>query len=104
MMRTPITLAAILLVALAFTTKDEAQAGLTTYLICWIMPSGESDCAQLPRGYRIYGVRKPYCESPTCHRGTVSFTLTRSRISNLGRWVDTSSMFPTHVATIYAPK
>ncbi len=104
MMRTPITLAATLLVALAFASNDESQAGITTYLICWTTPGGESDCAQLPHSYRIYGVPKPYCERPTCHRGTVRFTLTRSRISSLGRWVDTSSMFPTHVATIYAPK
>ena len=103
-MHTLMMLAALALAALAITGKEEAQAGLSSYMICWTMPSGQSDCAQLPRGYRIYGVRKPYCERPTCHRGRVSFVLTRSRISRLSRWIDTSSMFPTHVATIYAPK
>lgn len=104
MMHTLTTLAVVVLAALAITGKEEAQAGLPSYVICWTTPSGVSDCALLPRSYRVYGVRKPYCEGPTCHRGRVSFVLTRSRISSLGRWIDTSSMFPTHVATIYAPK
>ena len=103
-MHTLTSLAVTLLIVLAFTSNDEAQAGLRNYMICWTMPNGHSDCAILPRNYRIYGISRPYCERPTCHRGRISFTLTRARIASLGRWIDTSSMFPTHVATIYAPK
>ena len=61
-MRTLTSLAVTLLIVLAFTSTDEAQAGLRNYMICWTMPNGHSDCAILPRNYRIYGISRPYCE------------------------------------------
>ncbi len=105
-MRAFLAVAAAMLFAFSLTTitTDTAEAGLKRYMICWMTPSGVSDCAWLPRHYRLSWVRKPYCSRSHCRNGTVSFTLTRSRIRCLGAFVDTSAMFPTHTATIYAPK
>lgn len=91
-------------ISLSFTISKPAEAGISRYMICWMTPSGVADCAWLPRNYRLPWVAKPYCNAEyRCNRGRVKFALTRWRIRYLQRYVDTSSMFPTHTATIYAP-
>lgn len=82
-----------------------SQAGSSRYYVCWMQPSGTTDCAYLPDDYHIRGVRKPYCnEAKRCTKGTVDFRLTHSTIACLSQYVDTSTMKPTNDATIYAPK
>jgi hypothetical protein len=80
-----------------------AEATSTSYYVCWNQPSGVSQCANLPDSYRIRGVAKPYCDSRGCSKGSVDFTLTKSTISCLSMYTDTSTMKPTNWATVYAP-
>ena len=96
--------AAMIAVSITFSASTTAEAGIRNYMICWMTPSGNNDCAWLPRHYRLSWVPKPYCNTAhRCRYGRVKFALTRARIAVLSRYVDTSSMFPTHTATIYAP-
>lgn len=83
-----------------------AQAGFQyerDYIICWTSYlNGSSDCARLPRRYKLPGVKKPRARA-----GTTTFTLTWSRIRCLKGYLGRktiSTMRPTHQATIYAPK
>lgn len=83
---------------------NAAAAGSRSYYVCWMQPSGTTECANLPDDYMIGGVAKPYCnEADRCKKGSVDFTLTRSTISCLSQYVDTSTMKPTNAATVYAP-
>jgi len=100
-MRT-IAIAAAVAVALsagAFASAFNANAGYHHYTLCWTDWSGGSNCRTLPRNYRVPGVAKPLPKN-----GSVSFTLTRSRIWCLRQWVNTADMRPAQRATIYAPK
>ncbi|MEQ8825160.1 MAG: hypothetical protein RIC14_12380 [Filomicrobium sp.] len=100
-----VAIAAMITLTFTLSVSKPAEAGIRKYMICWMTPSGVSDCAWLPRNYRLYWVRKPFCNAKhRCWKGTVRFALTRKRIAYLSRYVDTTSMFPTHTATIYAPK
>lgn len=100
-MRTFLTAAAIAAFSFTATTMGSSpvQAGLTHYTLCWTAAWGGSECVHLPRNYRLPGIRKPRIPD-----GTVSFTLTRSRIACLKRYVNTADMRPAQRATIYAPK
>jgi hypothetical protein len=81
-----------------------ALAGSRSYYVCWMQPSGTSECANLPDDYQIGGVKKPYCnEAQRCNKGSVDFALTHSTIACLSQYVDTSTMKPTNWATVYAP-
>ncbi len=103
-MRTFFALAVAALAAgFVSTAADTAAAGdRPDYWICWTLTSGSSDCAKLPDDYRISGVKRPYCNNAKkCNPGTVSFTLTWSRIKCLSQYIDTETMRPTHTATIY---
>lgn len=96
--------AAMIAMSLTLAISKPAEAGIRQYMICWMTPSGVGDCAWLPRNYHLPWVSKPYCDANRrCNNGTVSFALTHRRIAYLRRYVDTSSMFPTHTATVYAP-
>lgn len=97
------SLIALSTLATAMLLPTLAQATSRSYYVCWNQPSGVSQCANLPDGYRIRGVAKPYCDSRGCSKGSVDFTLTRSTIACLSMYTDTSTMKPTNWATVYAP-
>lgn len=90
-------LAAVAVVCALATTS--AHAGYRNYVICWIGIDGANVCKHLPNRYHLRGVSKPVTRD-----GTVSFMLTSHRIRALGRYIDTSEMFPGQQAAIYAPK
>lgn len=93
-----------LLSLVAAASLTTASAGGHGYYICWNTPGGNSDCGSLPWNYSIPGVPRAYCtHSDRCRHGQVEFTLTTARINALGRYVDTTTMAPTHTAVIYAP-
>lgn len=98
-MRIVFVLAAALLAAMSVSVS----AGYNRDMICWTLTSGKSACAFMPKHYRLSFVPKPNCAGVfQCQRSQVHFTLTRRRLRELSRYVDTSRMRPTHTATLYA--
>jgi len=91
-------LAVSMIAGLSMITSS-ANAGQRTYVICWTGVGGYSECVNLPKYYRLPGIKKPSIPD-----GTVSFTLTRMIINCLKPYTDTSGMYPGQEATIYAPK
>ena len=91
-------IAVSLVLGLAIATSS-ANAGYHNYVLCWTGVSGASECVDLPRNYRIPGIKKPRIPNDT-----VSFTLTRHMIACIRGFVDTDGMHPGQEATIYAPK
>lgn len=93
----------ILAAALVVAMSASASAGYNRDMICWTLTSGKSACAYMPERYRLSFVPKPYCAGVfRCSRSQVHFALTRRRLHELSRYVDTSQMRPTHTATLYA--
>ena len=104
-MRKLFAVAAALAALFAIAPGSAVQAGGHGYYICWNTPGGNSDCASLPSNYHIKGVEKPYCaHSDRCRHSQTEFVLTNQRIRCLSRYVDTTTMAPTHTAVIYAPR
>ncbi|CFX46201.1 exported protein of unknown function [Candidatus Filomicrobium marinum] len=98
-MRIVFVLAAVLLAAMSVSVS----AGYNRDMICWTLTSGKSACAFMPKHYRLSFVPKPNCAGVfQCQRSQVHFALTRRRLRELSRYVDTSRMRPTHTATLYA--
>ena len=105
MQRTIFLVLAATLAFAAMSLHDQAKAGIRQYMICWMTPDGAGDCAWLPDQFHFSWVDRPYCNGQyDCVNGTVSFVLTDWRINQLGAYVDTTTMYPTHTATIYAPR
>jgi len=95
-----LTLAALAAVTVVCAlATSAAHAGYRHYVICWIGIDGANVCKHLPHRYHLRGVSKPVTRD-----ATVSFTLTSHRIRALGRYINTSEMFPGQQAVIYAPK
>lgn len=103
-MRIVFAVAAVFASLFAFGSGTPAEAGYPGYYICWTTPGGDSSCAGLPSNYHIKGVAKPYCtHADRCRHSQTEFVLTRQRIRCLSRYVDTTTMVPTHTAVIYTP-
>lgn len=90
-------LAAAAAVVFCLALPNAASAGSRADYICWTGLGGGTDCANLPAGWRIPGVRTPINRS-----GRVSFTLTRSRIAALSRYIDVENIRPSYEATLYS--
>jgi hypothetical protein len=70
------------------------KAPVKTY-ICWGSVAGHTDCAWLPRGYRVPGVKRPTCCNVRGDSDRVDFVLTRRIIAALAaQGVRTDTMVP----------
>jgi hypothetical protein len=66
----------------AFHNSASAGGSGSTY-VCWTATGGYTDCAWLPRGYHVPGVRHPHCCDVRHDSDRVEFALTRGRIRAL---------------------
>jgi hypothetical protein len=68
-----------------FAGGGTANAGTPAkaYYICWTSVAGNTDCAALPRWYRIPGVRRPTCCNVRADSDRSEFYLTRRQIRAL---------------------
>lgn len=96
-----VSLMAIILTIGTFVTTEKADAfGYRHYTMCWSTPAGLTECAYLPRNYRIPGVRKP-----TRATSPVTFVITRTLIRcALNRYIKSDTLAARHEARIYAPR
>ena len=103
-MRTLLVALSVLALAGTATLNNSANAGGSgsTYL-CWTAIGGYTDCAWLPRGYHIPGVRHANCRDVRHDSDRIEFALTHRRIAALAaQGVRTDTMAPGAWAELQA--
>ena len=103
-MRTLFVAFGVLALAVTATPSNSARAGgAGGAYVCWIATGGFNDCAWLPRGYHVPGVRHPNCCDVRHDSNRIEFALTRGRIRALAaQGVRTDTMAPGAWAQLQA--
>ena len=88
----------------AVAVNDAATAGhAPRAYLCWTAVGGFTDCASLPAGYRVPGVKRPTCCNVRGDSDRSEFVLTRRQIRALAaQGVRVDTMVPGAWAEIQA--
>lgn len=104
-MRTLIISAALVAVAVVTAPVASEAGGKKKDWICWMQPSGTSDCAWLENDHYHIHVMRAHRHQRDCNHCAVPFTLDDDKIHHIGdEGISTKTMRPFHDAAVYGSK